>query len=47
MFNNNVESFRLVVKPGDRKLKSSDYWAVVILCSVGAGVLFFVVGGSI
>jgi len=47
MFNNNVESFKLVIRPGDQKLKNSDYWAVIVLCSVGAGVLLFVVGNSV
>jgi len=47
MINNNVESFKLVVRPGDRQLKSSDYWAIVALCSVGAFVLLVVVGNSI
>ncbi|MFA6466977.1 MAG: hypothetical protein WCV71_03890 [Patescibacteria group bacterium] len=47
MINSSVESFKLVVRPGDRKLRSSDYWAIVVLCSVGASVLLFVVGNSV
>jgi len=47
MLENNAQSFRLVVRPGDRNLKSSDYWAIVALCSVGAFVLLFVVGNAI
>ncbi len=47
MLNNNVDSFKLVVKPGDKKLRSSDYWAILALCAGGAFVLFLVVGQSI
>ncbi len=35
----NVKSFRLIVRPGDAKLRSSDYWAIVILCAVGSATL--------
>ena len=44
MLNNNVNSFKLVVKPGDKKLRNSDYWAILALVAGGAFVLFFVVG---
>lgn len=47
MVNNNVESFKLVIRPGDRKLRSADYWAVFVLCAVGAFVLMMVVGRSV
>jgi len=47
MLSNNSESFKLVIRPGDRKLRNSDYWAVFALCAVGAFVLLFVVGNSI
>lgn len=36
MINNEVKSFKLVVRPGDAKLRSGDYWAIVILCLVGS-----------
>jgi len=47
MLDSKTESFKLVVRPGDRKLKNSDYWAIVALCSVGAFVLLYVVGRDI
>jgi len=47
MLNNNVESFKLVIKPGDKELRSSDYWAVFVLCAVGAFVLLVVVGKAV
>mgnify|MGYP003960144867 CR=1 len=47
MLNNNLKSFKLVIKPGDRQLRNSDYWAIITLCSVGAFTLLFIVGGSI
>ena len=47
MLNNKVESFKLVIRPGDKKLRASDYWAILTLCFVGAFVLLLVVGSSI
>ncbi len=44
---NQVQSFRLVIRPGDRKLRSSDYWAIFGLCAIGSCVLFIVIGSSI
>jgi len=44
---NNVESFKLVIRPGDQKLRSGDYWAIAVLCLVGASILLFVVGNAI
>jgi len=44
---NKIESFKLVIRPGDKKLRSSDYWAVLILCAVGAFALLMAVGSSI
>jgi len=44
---NKVESFKLVIKPGDRRLMAGDYWAIVALCAVGAFVLLAVVGSAV
>ncbi len=44
---NKVESFKLIIRPGDKKLKSGDYWAIVALCAVGAFVLMAVVGSAV
>lgn len=44
---NQVQSFRLVIRPGDRKLRSSDYWAILGLCAAGSCLLFVVIGSSI
>ncbi len=42
-----IQSFRLVIRPGDRKLRSSDYWAILGLCAAGSCALFIVIGSSI
>lgn len=47
MIDNNLESFKLVIRPGDKKLHSSDYWAILALVAGGAFALFVVVGKSI
>jgi hypothetical protein len=47
MINNNVKTFKLIVGPGSKRLRSSDYWAIFVLCTFGALVLFYVVGQSI
>ena len=47
LVNNKLESFKLVIKPGDQSLRSSDYWAVLGLCALGAFVLMMVVGSTI
>ncbi len=47
MINNDVKSFKLTIGPGNKRLKSSDYWAIFVLCTFGALVLFYVVGQSI
>ena len=47
LVNNDIKSFKLIIKPGNQKLKNSDYWAILTLCSVGAFVLLFVVGNKI
>jgi hypothetical protein len=44
---NKIESFKLVIRPGDKKLRSSDYWAVFIFCAFGALVLLMAVGSSV
>lgn len=42
-----VKPFRLIVRPGDAKLRSSDYWAIVILCAVGSATLIFMVNKGV
>ncbi|MDD5749926.1 MAG: hypothetical protein PHO91_04080 [Patescibacteria group bacterium] len=44
---NKTESFKLVIRPGDRKLQSGDYWAILSLCAIGAFVLLMLIGSSI
>jgi|GEM_PF-3573632 len=44
---NKVESFKLIIRPGDKNLKSGDYWAIFVLCAVGAFVLLAVVGSTV
>lgn len=44
---NQVKSFRLIVRPGDAKLRSSDYWAIVILCAVGSLTLIYMVSQKV
>lgn len=39
MINNQVKSFRLIIRPGDTELRSGDYWAIVVLCLVGSVAL--------
>ncbi|MFA5126797.1 MAG: hypothetical protein WC465_02215 [Patescibacteria group bacterium] len=31
-----LQSFKMVIKPGDSKLRSGDYWAILVLCLVGS-----------
>lgn len=45
--NEEVQSFKLVIRPGDKKLRSSDYWAIAILCALGSLCLLLVVSSSI
>jgi|APSaa5957512622_1039677.scaffolds.fasta_scaffold199927_1 hypothetical protein len=47
MIKNDAKTFKLIVGPGSERLRSSDYWAIFILCAFGALVLFYVVGQSI
>ncbi len=47
LYDNKIESFKLVIRPGDKKLRSSDYWAILILCAVGAFALLMAVGSSV
>jgi hypothetical protein len=48
MFNTQeVQSFKLVIRPGSKKLRSSDYWAILALCVVGSLGLLWAVGSSI
>ncbi len=42
-----VKSFRLIVRPGDARLRSSDYWAIVILCAVGSATLIYMVSQKV
>ncbi len=45
--NEELKSFRLVVKPGDRKLRSGDYMTILVLCAIGSFVLILIVGSAI
>lgn len=48
MFNRQeIKSFKLVIGPGNKKLRSGDYWAVLGLCVIASFVLLMVVGLSI
>ncbi len=52
MISNNLQtqklkSFRMVIKPGDSKLRSSDYWAILVLCLVGSITLIVMMAQSI
>ena len=42
-----VKSFRLIVRPGDARLRSSDYWAIIILCAVGSATLIIMVSQKV
>ena len=44
---NETESFKLIIKPGDKKLRNSDYWAIIGLCAVGSFGLLLLVGSAI
>ncbi|MBT6691057.1 hypothetical protein HOB10_01845 [Candidatus Parcubacteria bacterium] len=42
-----VESFKLIIKPGDKKLRNSDYWAIIGLVAIGSFGLLLLVGTSL
>ncbi len=42
-----IKSFRLVVRPGDAKLRSGDYWAIILLCLVGSITLIVMMSQTV
>lgn len=47
MNDSQVKSFRLVIRPGDAKLRSGDYWAIIFLCLVGSITLIVMMSQSV